>query len=71
MNLSDIDKKILNLLKKSPHSTYSIAKKLGISWGTATTHCYKLKALNLIDSKIEESKFGHGQKIVWWKKDEK
>ena len=68
MILSDIDKKILNLLKKikKPLSTYQIAKKVNVTWPTAISHCYKLKSMGLIESKLEESKFGPKEKVVWW-----
>jgi predicted transcriptional regulator len=70
MILSEIDKKILNLLKKlkSPLSTYQIAKKVNVTWPTAISHCYKLKSLGLIENKQEESKFGSKEKVVWWSK---
>jgi hypothetical protein len=55
MMLSDIDKKILELLKKAD-----------VTWPTANSHCYKLKSLGLIKNKSEESKFGLREKIVWW-----
>jgi predicted ArsR family transcriptional regulator len=68
MKLSSIDRKILNLLKTSkiPLSTYQIAKKVKITWVTANSHCYKLKSMNLIQSKYEKSKHGSRGKIVWW-----
>jgi predicted transcriptional regulator len=70
MILSDVDKKILDILKKikSPMSTYQIAKKVEVTWPTAISHCYKLKSMGLIESKYEESKFGPKQKVVWWVK---
>lgn len=70
MILSEIDKKILNLLKKlkKPLSTYQIAKKISVTWPTAISHCYKLKSMGLIESKLEESKFGPKEKLVWWSK---
>ena len=70
MILSDVDKSILNILKKSkdPLSTYQIAKKVKVTWPTAISHCYKLKSMGLIESKYEESKFGSKQKVVWWSK---
>ena len=68
MILSGVDKLILDLLKKTdePLSTYQIAKKTKITWPTANTHCYKLKSMNLIQSKQEKSKFGPNEKVVWW-----
>ena len=68
MKISTVDEKILKILRKSklPLSTYKIAKKSNIVWSTANSHCYKLKTMKLLDSKAEESKFGAGEKIVWW-----
>jgi Mn-dependent DtxR family transcriptional regulator len=68
MILSDVDKVILNLLKKTgkPLSTYQIAKKAKVTWPTANSHCYKLKSMNLVESKQEKSKFGPNEKVVWW-----
>ena len=70
MILSDVDKKILSILKKAegPLSTYQIAKKINMTWPTAISHCYKLKAMDLIDCRNEASKFGSKQKVVWWAK---
>ena len=70
MILSEIDKKILELLKKAkkPLSTYQVAKKSNVTWPTAISHCYKLKSLGLIKSKYEKSKFGSKEKMVWWAK---
>ena len=68
MILSEIDKKILEILKKTkkPLSTYQIAKRASVTWPTAISHCYKLKSLDLIESKYEKSKFGPKEKMVWW-----
>jgi len=62
------DEDILRLLKKvsTPLSTYQIAKALNISWSTANLHCYKLKTIGKIDGTSSESKFGLGEKMVWW-----
>jgi len=62
------DKEIIELLKRSsgPLSTYQIAKILKISWSTANLHCYKLKTIGKIDCMQKESKFGLGEKMVWW-----
>jgi Mn-dependent DtxR family transcriptional regulator len=70
MILSDVDKVILNLLKreKQPLSTYQIAKMAKITWPTANSHCYKLKSMNLVKNKQEKSKFGPNEKVVWWVK---
>lgn len=61
---------ILKTLRESPKplSTYEIAKKLGISWSTANTHCYKLKDAGKIDSKEIVPKIGAGKKVVWFVK---
>ncbi len=66
-----VDESILKLLKESsePVSTYEIAKKLGISWSTANTHCYKLKDAGKVDSKEIVPKIGAGKKIVWFLKE--
>ena len=70
MILTEIDKKILNILKKlkKPLSTYQIAKNVNVTWPTAISHCYKLKSMGLIESKMEESKFGSKERVVWWSK---
>ena len=61
------DEEIINLLKKAPNlSTYQIAKKLKISWSTANLHCYKLKLIGKIDGSPQDSKFGMGEKMIWW-----
>ena len=62
---------ILKLLKESsePISTYEIAKKVGISWSTANTHCYKLKDAGKVDSKEIVQKIGAGKKVVWFMKE--
>jgi DNA-binding CsgD family transcriptional regulator len=68
MILSDVDKRILSLLKQSkePLSTYQIAKMADVTWPTANSHCYKLKSMNKVESKLEKSKFGSKEKVVWW-----
>jgi predicted transcriptional regulator len=68
MILSDVDKRILDILKKAkkPLSTYQIAKKAKITWPTANTHCYKLVSMKLVLNRQEESKHGPNEKIVWW-----
>lgn len=62
------DEDIIKLLKRVavPLSTYQIAKILKISWSTANLHCYKLKTFGKIDGTPKESKFGLGEKMVWW-----
>ncbi len=52
---------------KKPISTYEIAKLAGISWGTTTTHCYKLASEGVLACKQEESKTG-AKKVLWWLK---
>lgn len=68
MRPSITDGKILKILRESkvPISTYQIAKKTNVVWSTANSHCYKLKSMKRIDSKTEKSKFGFGEKIIWW-----
>ena len=62
---------ILKALRESPEpvSTYELAKKLGISWSTANTHCYKLKDAGKVDNKEIVQKIGAGKKVVWFMKD--
>lgn len=69
--LSTLDKEIIKLLKKAPLSTYQITKELKVSWSTVNSHCYKLKSMNILDSKIEESKFGLKPKVIWWVKNDR
>lgn len=61
---------ILSVLKeaKSPVSTYELAKKIGISWSTANTHCYKLKDAGKIDSETIIPKIGASKKVLWFLK---
>lgn len=65
--LGEIDRLILNAVKeaKNPISTYDVAKKTGISWSTASSHCYKLMAFGILESKSEKSRAGVGHKIMW------
>ncbi len=67
MGLNKADELIRSLLKTSKRllSTYEIAKEINVSWATANTHCYKLKAFGIIDGKNEEVKIGL-KRIVWW-----
>ncbi|RLI89754.1 MAG: hypothetical protein DRO62_00965 [Candidatus Altiarchaeales archaeon] len=62
-----IDELIIELLGKSekPMSTYKIAKEAKLAWSTVNIHCYKLKALNLLEEKTIISPIG--QKRVMWK----
>ncbi len=66
-----VEDSILKTLKESaePVSTYELAKKLGISWSTANTHCYKLKDAGKIDKKDIVPKIGAGKKVVWFVKE--
>ncbi|MBN2203073.1 MAG: winged helix-turn-helix domain-containing protein [Candidatus Aenigmarchaeota archaeon] len=70
MITTEVDKKILEVLKKAkkPMSTYLIAKHSKITWPTANSHCYKLKSMGLIGSKVEKSSHGPKEKIMWWAK---
>jgi predicted transcriptional regulator len=65
-SLSPIDKLIVNTLKsvKKPQSTYRIAKDAELSWSTVNSHCYKLKSMGYLDSKVQTSKFG-GKTLFW------
>lgn len=58
---------ILKLLKenKQPLSTYEIAKKIGISWSTANTHCYKLKDEGKVKGEWKKADVGLGRKMLW------
>lgn len=61
---------ILKTLKdnKEPLSTYEIAKKIGISWSTANTHCYKLKDEGKIKGELKRAEVGAGRKMLWFLK---
>ena len=63
-----VDELTIHVLKKTkkPLSTYELAKQVGISWSTANTHCYKLKAEGKIKGKLEEAKIGNSKKMLWW-----
>ncbi|NPA38497.1 MAG: winged helix-turn-helix transcriptional regulator [Candidatus Nanohaloarchaeota archaeon] len=63
-----VEDAIIALLKKEkkPLSTYQIAKKIGISWSTANTYCYKMKDKGLIKGKEQVAKVGMNKKMVWW-----
>jgi len=62
---NDIDSKILKILQKEGRTTYSIAKKVGISWSTANIHLYKLK----INGKIERRLVDVHGKLRTWKQE--
>ena len=72
LSLNQSDKLIKRALSRSsgPLSTYDIAKKTEISWSTAITHCYKLKAFGVIDGRDEDIKTG-SKRTVWWIKRKK
>lgn len=65
---NEVDRLIVELLKKEkkPLSTYQIAKKTGISWGTVHTHCYKLKDMKVIKGEEKITRVGTNKKMVWW-----
>ena len=64
---------ILSVLKEAgaPVSTYELAKKIGISWSTANTHCYKLKDSGFLDSTVIIPKIGASKKVLWFLKGKK
>ena len=66
INLSPIDKSIINVLRKEnkPLTTYKIAKKSKISWSAVNLHCYKLKSQGVLDFKVYTSPYGQ-KKVVW------
>ncbi|RLI95203.1 MAG: hypothetical protein DRO92_02120 [Candidatus Altiarchaeales archaeon] len=65
-HLSAVDRLIVNTLKnsKKPLSTYQIGKRINISWSTANTHCYKLKAMGKIRMEIVKNHLGQ-IKMLW------
>ncbi len=65
-HLSTVDRLIVNALNKSrvPLSTYQIGKKVNISWSTANTHCYKLKALGKLNMEVMSNHLGQ-TKMLW------
>ena len=67
-NINEVDKIIVDLLEKEkkPLSTYQIAKKTGISWGTVHTHCYKLKDMGMIKGQEKVTRVEKKKKMVWW-----
>ncbi len=68
-----IDNAIIRVLKeaKEPLTTYQIAKKLGISWSTANTHCYRLKDAGKIDCEYRIARIGESKKVYWKLKERK
>ncbi len=65
-HLSAVDRLIVNVLNKSrgPLSTYQIGKRTKVSWSTANTHCYKLKALNRVEMEVIQNHLGQ-TKTLW------
>jgi len=65
-----IEEAILEVLRKAdrPMTTYQIAKKVGASWGSVNTACYKLKDAGLVERDVITPKIGRGKKVVWWVK---
>ncbi len=63
-----IEQLILDVLRKEnkPLTTYQIAKKIGVSWSTANTYCYKLKDKGLIRGEEKSARIGMSKKMVWW-----
>jgi Mn-dependent DtxR family transcriptional regulator len=63
-----VGKVIEKLLKdeKKPLSTYQIAKKIGVSWSTANTHCYKLKDEGKLHGEMKRAEVGAARKMLWW-----
>lgn len=65
-----IEEAIIEVLRKAdrPMTTYQIAKRVGASWGSVNTACYKLKDADVIEQDIIIPKIGNGKKVVWWMK---
>ena len=59
------DELIVKTLKESkkPLTAYEIAKKLRISWPTATKHCMSLLVEGKIEREVKSSL--SGKKILW------
>jgi len=59
------DKLIVKVLRESKKSltAYEIAKRLKISWPTATKHCLDLLLEGMIDREVKSSL--SGKKILW------
>lgn len=66
--IKGVEEAIVELLKKEgkPLSTYQIAKKIGVSWSTANTYCYKLKDKGVIKGEEKIARVGMNKKMVWW-----
>lgn len=62
-----VEEAIVKLLKeeKKGLTTYQIAKRLGISWSTANTYCYKLKDKGKIRGEEKLARVGLSKKMVW------
>jgi len=64
--LSETDKDIIESLtkEKDPITTYEVAKRIDVSWATASSHLKDLQIKGLVKSEEKESK---GKKSrVWW-----
>ncbi len=64
--LSPIDKVIVKTIrnKKEGISTYKLAKETKLSWSTVNSHCYKLKAFDILDMSSKTTPFGQ-KKMMW------
>ncbi|RLJ03561.1 MAG: hypothetical protein DRP11_00235 [Candidatus Aenigmatarchaeota archaeon] len=64
--LTEIDKKIIDILRNEPEplTTYEVAKKTGIAWATANIHLKELQFNGFIKGRDEEE--GGRKKKVWW-----
>ncbi len=67
MEYSQIEREIIYELEheKEGLSTYMLAKKTGIRWGTIITHCYKLESQGLVKSQRLSQRIGAKTKILW------
>lgn len=64
--ISEIDEKIIKILRESPEplSTYEIAKKINISWSTANVHLKDLQLGEMVKSREDMVK--SKRRIIWW-----
>jgi len=63
--LDELDRRIIEELKKSPKTSYKLAKDLKISWASINLRCYRLLAKGILKAKIEEVRRGVGKRVVW------
>ncbi len=65
-----VEEAVMEVLRKAkmPMTTYQIAKKVGASWGSVNTACYKLKDAGLVEKDVITPRVGSGKKVVWWAK---